>query len=434
VRRSGQFNGTTFISAQSPSQQGNITVGNITISPPPTFEQNESFGAVILSATGNIQVNGSIQARATEDSSQRDTTGSAVILFAPQGSITVTGDVSGRSVNLSSQNNITVGNIDVFPGFANDGDLVADSSTIIASRAGDVTVQTIRAPFSQIDVNAFGLFQAKGTFPTSFSSQPKGVPVSIQAQSRIRIQHGGEAFIDGLGVEKDAAGNPIFRVVPGNQRVFLSLESPDVPVLRFVYADGTPVFGDGDFTVDRDVTVRSVPYDSATLLPDTSFSVGLLVLKGGVDAVLRGVFQDSVLAPSSDIGITSVPRPRLPVSSGTPDTGITSVPRPRLPVNSGTPGTNLESESSIINSNFPPSDRPITLQQQPQLGAAGQVAQQVLNKQGQNTSCESPSTLAAVSLSETRSPRATTTSTTTANTPCASAAQDDAQILKILGE
>jgi hypothetical protein len=88
--------------------------------------------------------------------------------------------------------------------------------------------------------------------------------------------------------------------------------------------------------------------------------------------------------------------------------------------------------------NPPPVDPLTGLRQRFQAGEDGQVAQRQLNTQKQNASCESSSTIAAApstttSGTETRSPRATT-ATTAANTPCASATQDDAQILKILGE
>jgi hypothetical protein len=137
-------------------------------------------------------------------------------------------------------------------------------------------------------------------------------------------------------------------------------------------------------------------FGSAAFPVDASGLVGGITFTTGADSVLVGSIQN--------LFFPAIPKPTNPVNSTNSS---------NLILGNGSGGV-------------PPVDRPTTLQQQPQLGEAGQVAQQVLNKQAQNTSCEATSTIAAA-------PSATSAATT-ANTPCASAAQNDAQILKILGE
>jgi hypothetical protein len=163
-------------------------------------------------------------------------------------------------------------------------------------------------------------------------------------------------------------------------------------------------------------------YPSNLFSPGASGLAGGIAIDDGTNASLVGSLQYRSFTPKI-LGGTNLPGGE---GDGTLQNSGNS-PVDRTTTSSGGGGNTLQ------NSGNSPVDRP-TSQQQFQTGEAGQVAQRQLNRQDQAAVCNPSSTIASSSLSETRSPRATTASTTTANAPCTSAPSDDAQILKILGE
>ncbi|MBW4605332.1 MAG: filamentous hemagglutinin N-terminal domain-containing protein [Calothrix sp. FI2-JRJ7] len=281
---------------------GNITVGNITIEP----ASSEILGPVILSAKNDINVNGNISLGNFILDGSFNGINSPLILNSSEGSILVRGDINAGNTTLSGTNNINTGNLRVISsgGFGRINDFA-----FLSSETGKITVNTIRVPFGSISINAADTFQAKDTFLSSFTfTGPSEVPVSIQAQGNINIQHGGVKFTEGVGVEKDANGNTIYRVKADGRRVFFQGKD-DVGQIIFVDENGNPV-------PDRPVTVNSVAFDANNISSDGSFTAGLIVKKGGVDAGLYGAFGDTFLEGSADINVVAIPKPKTDVSSG----------------------------------------------------------------------------------------------------------------------
>ncbi|OKH41722.1 hypothetical protein NIES2101_33890 [Calothrix sp. HK-06] len=292
---------TNFSSTNTSTSAGNITVGNITIEP----ANSEILGSVILAAKNDINVNGNISLGNFILDGSFKGINSPLILNSSEGSILVKGDINAGNTTLSGAKNINIKNLRVISdqfGRIND-------FAFLSSETGKITVNTIRVPFGSIGINAADTFQAKDTFLSSFTfTGPSEVPVSIQAQGNINIQHGGVKFTEGVGVEKDANGNTIYRVKADGRRVFFQGKDDGGQII-FIDENGNPVS-------DRPVTVNSVAFDANNISPDESFTVGLIVKKGGVDAGLYGAFGDTFLEGSSDINVVAVPKPKTDVSSG----------------------------------------------------------------------------------------------------------------------
>jgi hypothetical protein len=372
------------------------------------------------------------------------------------------------------------------------GDLVAGrsfssslSSVALSSTQGNVIVSTINAGAYGIDVKAAGLFQAYGTLLESFQPNfirplpgtqvrqfldSKGIPVpdpTVQLQvgfvtsppisvigrpigraaglpdAPITIQYGDGTqlladqtfFISQLINPPNPAANAVGRIViRGGKSTALyggPLTSRIIPgndsfVRRTGFTDdGKPIVESitaGNFTVapsarlDRNEQYAARQFNTSDFPTIASGFSGVVVIASGGDNSFYGSVQSLQFMPIIDppFNPTKGNPPPVPPTKGNP---------PPVPPTKGNP---------------PPVDPLTGLRQRFQVGEDGQVAQRQLNTQKQNASCESSSTIAAApstttSGTETRSPRATT-ATTAANTPCASATQDDAQILKILGE
>lgn len=293
---------TTFSSTNTSTSVGNITVGNITIEP----ASSEILGPVILSAKNDINVNGNLSLGNFILDGSFNGINSPLILNSSEGGILVRGDINAGNTKLSGAKNINIGNLRVI---SSDGFGRINDFAFLSSETGKITVNTIRVPFGSISINAADTFQAKDTFLSSFTfTGPSEVPVSIQAQGNINIQHGGVKFTEGVGVEKDANRNTIYRVKADGRRVFFKGKD-DIGQIIFVDENGNPV-------PDRPVTVNSVVFDANNVSPDESFTAGLIIKKGGVDASLYGAFGDTFLEGSSDINVVAVPKPRTDTSSG----------------------------------------------------------------------------------------------------------------------
>jgi filamentous hemagglutinin family protein len=150
--------GSNFSSAGSIdilTNQGNIQVGDLTNA---SFTENDS-GSVSLSAVGNI-VAGKIN---VSDS---------VNLTATTGSITVndieTSNANDGSVSLFSTGSITAGNIQA--GYSEED--IESGLVKLKSTAGNILVETIIAGIGGVDIEAFGLFQAKSSITLNYDIQP----------------------------------------------------------------------------------------------------------------------------------------------------------------------------------------------------------------------------------------------------------------------
>ncbi len=303
------FAGTTFTTTNTSTSPGNITVGNISIEP---SNASEVLGPVILSAKNNININGNLSLGDLDFNGSFFGVNSPLNLTSAEGNITVTGDINAGNTILSSAKDTNIENLRIrteeFGGRNSD-------IAFLSSETGKITVNTIRVPFGSIDINAADIFRAQGTFPSSFTfTGPSEVPVSIQAQKNINIRHGGITFTDGIGVEKDAAGNTIYRVKADGRRVFFQGKDGGGQVV-FVDENGNPV-------ADRPVTVNNIAFDVNNISPDESFTAGLIIKKGGVDAGLYGAFGDTFLDGSSDISVVGVPKPQDSPTTNTENTEV----------------------------------------------------------------------------------------------------------------
>jgi len=260
-----------------------------------------------------------------------------------------------------------------------------------------------------------------------------GLTASILARdgdsgSQITIRHGGKPVANNSGfvtIETVLGGNGTAQFIVGPQRQRLN----QFEVTKLSATDFVPNSSTGIFYTGPAVRFQSYP---PLMLSSDQFPSSV---SGTVGTIARDAFQNSNGGRSF---------PGIPFVPLVQDSTVTTGSKPPVTPPGGSnppvdpPGGSNPPVTPPGGSN-PPVDPLTGLRQRFQAGEDGQVAQRQLNNQKQAGSCESPSTIAAAtnttsSLSETRSPRATTASTTTANAPCTSAPSDDAQILKILGE
>ena len=120
-----------------------------------TNSVNTAGGSVTLSATGKV-IAGDIQ-----------TTAGSVAIFA-------TGDITTGEIDTGGLDN------------------TADSSVTLSSTAGNILVSTIRTGADGIDIRAFGLFQATGSFGGSFFDGNRTTPAKYPSLA---------AFLDGKGID-----------------------------------------------------------------------------------------------------------------------------------------------------------------------------------------------------------------------------------------
>ncbi|MBD2337142.1 filamentous hemagglutinin N-terminal domain-containing protein [Calothrix sp. FACHB-156] len=357
-------------SSETPATSpGSITVnGDINMKLPD--EQNRNFGPVILSAKGDINVKGNI---ADQNLSSGDR-GSPVILNSSQGNITV-GDIKAGNPMLVSEGNITAKNI---LGGAILSQTFDQNSNIgfLFSRTGNIVLDTIFIRSGSIDISAGGIFQAKEAIATdSQFSGPSNVPVSVLAARHINIQHRNNNFEQGIGVERDQSGNPIYRLVekdqsgnpiykPGGRQVFFRgysfssdsdvlfrdkngnlvvVPKPDGQSDITVFGSNQAVFVDENeqFVSYRPITVNTVEFDPST---NVSYTRGLIILQQGQNAQLTGVYQDTQLGSSNGISVVTAP----PIVTN-PNSGTNS---PSSNNNNCVAGS-VDTQSQLINQNSP---------------------------------------------------------------------------------
>ncbi|QIR40036.1 filamentous hemagglutinin N-terminal domain-containing protein [Tolypothrix sp. PCC 7910] len=371
-------------SSETPATSpGSITVnGDINMKLPD--EQNRNFGPVILSAKGDINVKGNI---ADQNLSSGDR-GSPVILNSSQGNITV-GDIKAGNPMLVSEGNITAKNI---LGGAILSQTFEQNSNIgfLFSRTGNIVLDTIFIRSGSIDISAGGIFQAKEAIATdSQFSGPSNVPVSVLAARHINIQHGNNNFEQGIGVERDQSGNPIYRLVekdqsgnpiykPGGRQVFFRgysfssdpdvlfrdkngnlvvVPKPDGQSDSTVFGSNQAVFVDENeqFVSYRPITVNTVEFNPST---NASYTRGLIILQQGQNAQLTGVYQDTRLGSSNGISVVTAPpvvtNPVVtnPVVTNPVVTNPNSGTNSPSSNNNGVAGS-VDTQSQLINQNSP---------------------------------------------------------------------------------
>ncbi|WP_190509689.1 filamentous hemagglutinin N-terminal domain-containing protein [Leptolyngbya sp. FACHB-321] len=254
-----------------------------------------------------------------------------------------------------------------------------------------------------------------------------GLTASILARdggagSQITIRHGGKPVTNNSGfvaIETAPGSNGTAQFIVGPQQQRLNqFEVTDLSATGFVPNSPSGIFYTGSavkFQSYLPLTLGSNQFPSNVSGTAGTIATDAAQNSNGGRSFPGIPFVPLVQAPTVATGSNSLGNPPpVPPTEGNP---------PPVPPTEGSP---------------PPVDPLTGLRQRFQAGEDGQVAQRQLNNQKQDASCELPNTIAAApnttsSVSETRSPRVTTASTTASN-PCASAAQDDAQILKILGE
>ncbi|QIR40051.1 filamentous hemagglutinin N-terminal domain-containing protein [Tolypothrix sp. PCC 7910] len=300
--------GTTFQSTATPTSPASITInGNISILSPETPPASGfGLGTVILSAPGDINVNGSGYAIVNGNGtliSNLTNTGS-VIVTSSQGQIKINGSIAAGSTMLSSAGNINIIKQLLDPSSPN----ISVSTTsfdprnsdvlFLNSQTGNIVIDSIKVRYGNVDINTPGIFQIQSNFPNLFTNGGlRDIPVSIRAARNINIQHKGKTFTQGLGVERDEAGNPIYRLQSDNTQVFYKPTDTNSNII-FVDKDGKAVTGN--------VTVRTVPFNPGTVLPDTSYTNGLIVLQSGFNEQILGVYQDTQLGSSNRISVVTV--------------------------------------------------------------------------------------------------------------------------------
>ncbi len=375
------INGTIFESSETSVSPGNITVGNITI------ENNEVLGPVILSATNNINVNGSINSLGDfllDDNPNYGGINSPINLVSSEGSISVTGDIKAGNTMLLSKKDINSENIFV------ERNQERNDIALLNSENGKIILNTIQATFGSIDINSADVLQVKGTFTADFLSSGKynEVPTSILARDNINIQHGGKKFNDRIGITKDTDGNTIYSIVNSGKRAFSNIDSNNE--VNFVDENGDS-FSEG-------VKVNTVAFDVNDIPADESFVSGLILQRNGFNRIIIGSFGDAVLEGNSDISVVAVPKPDK-ISSGN--------------------GTSNGGESNNNNSNN-------------QNTPNGEVVQRQLNQDEKNEVCSPQSQIVAINRTEnTRGGTTVNNSQSSNNNPCKKS-NDNNNILKVI--
>ncbi|HEY9615418.1 MAG TPA: filamentous hemagglutinin N-terminal domain-containing protein [Microcoleaceae cyanobacterium] len=241
------------------------------------------------------------------------------------GSVT-SGNIQAGSLTVTGTGNLQLGTIVTRK---NPAPWLPTGSVSLTSTAGNIVVNSIRVLQEQtlsstdmnVAINAYGVFQSRSTFNIGSSySQLYNVPASIVTPGAVSIRSGGNVFTAGLGVERDAMGNPVFRTTTGSrsgEQVFIRPTSSNSSAMRFEYADGTIVM--------NDVSVRTVPYDLNSMSPNASYTVGTIFIGAGTDATLYGSFGDTRLQGSARIQVSTIPRPTEPIAT-IPSSSDTSAP------------------------------------------------------------------------------------------------------------
>ncbi|MGI0488642.1 filamentous hemagglutinin N-terminal domain-containing protein [Pantanalinema rosaneae CENA516] len=341
------------------------------------------------------------------------------------GSVTA-GNIQAGSLTVTGSGNLQLGTILTEQSSA---PWLATGNVSLTSTTGNVVVDSIRvlqgSPLSStdmaVDIRANGIFQARNTFLIGSSYNGlEDAPASIVTPGSVSIQHGGASFTAGLGVERDAAGNVVFRTSNGTragEQVFIRPTAANSSAMLFEFADGT-VVADTD-----NVTVRSVPYDLTTISPDASYTVGAIFIGAGTDAILYGSFGDSRLSNSSNIQVSTIPRPSLPIAN-TP----TSPTNPVTAANPGnSPGNNAS--SSTPNSSTSPTIATTSTIANPDT----QAIQRPITNQASIDGCSPGTMLVALNRGQNRNRAETTerSSAPTATDPCRQVS-NDGQILQVL--
>lgn len=279
--------------------------------------------------------------------------------------VTATGSITAGNIRAGSLTGSGAGNLQLgtIVTEKNSAPWLPTGSVRLTSTSGNVVVNSIRvlqvntlsSTEMNVDIKANGVFQARNTFLIGSSySGLENAPASIVTPGTVSIQHGGASFTAGLGVERDASGNVVFRTNSGarsGEQVFIRSTAANSSAMRFEFADGT--------VVTDDVTLRPVPYDLTSVSPDASYTVGAIFIGAGTDAILYGSFGDSRLSNSSNIQVSTIPRPDAPIAT------IPSSPNnPGTATNSGNTPTNSSASTAIANTTIRPDtqgiQRPLT--------------------------------------------------------------------------
>jgi hypothetical protein len=150
-----------------------ITIGSINLA--------QNNGIVLL--TNQYNPNTSLSGGTIQVSGQQGSTNGSISLafsdpksgavIIDSRSSLITGDINAiqSSVALSAVNNITTGKIITASVSVNQNNSVA-----LTSSAGNIVVRTINAGSNGIDINAFGLFQATGSFDEGFYAEYSIMP------------------------------------------------------------------------------------------------------------------------------------------------------------------------------------------------------------------------------------------------------------------
>ena len=269
----------------------------------------------------------------------------------------------------------TVGNIELGDIESGGTPNYSNNKTTLIAQNGDIFTGKITSGYNGIAIEALRFFRGKGfDMYTDYVPGPdrRGI-----LRGNIAIKHGGESF------QVDLGETIVLAPGRGNNEVTVSLPRPFISVI------GTGTF---DFVVGPDLVLeRDINNNPIRLRSDVS-----------------GIFEDVVI---------SYP--------GNASSIVTTLNRPfkgnvYQPGDNTNLGVNQESVSSpnLISSNNEPGFR---------VGQETQATvQRQINSQEQSSVCNLSTTIASSTTPEARSPG-------TSKNPCSSV-EDDAQILKILGE
>ncbi|MGB3637774.1 MAG: filamentous hemagglutinin N-terminal domain-containing protein [Rivularia sp. (in: cyanobacteria)] len=314
--------------------KGNIQGGNITIDKVGTFPQNGDPDISILNSGSALILRAGVTELANSPQSTNVGTTSFISTANPssEGEIQVGNINAGSSVILSAKGDIVTGSINTIAPLSS-RPIITDSVNLVSS-AGNIVVDYIQVKDQNLDssrigdikIDSFGVFRATDSFIIDAASFGNGftqdLKASIVAPGKISIKHGGESFQPALGLEKDSNGKVVFRLVlPGNPRdgEQVIATGSGGTAANLVFLDGSPVNRDSldiPFSTIISTTVREIPFNLDNLSENTSYTVGGIFVKAGLDAGLYGSFQDTELSNSSNINVVTVPKPEETTPNG----------------------------------------------------------------------------------------------------------------------
>ncbi len=219
----------------------------------------------------------------------------------------------------------------------------------LSIQPGDILLHSLKTPMTGNPSKRSGYYydviiDAQTTFRAFEVLDPNArLPVSLRSVGDITIRHGGTAFVQAIGYQRDAKG--IVFKDPQNRRVLFNGLGMDTQV-RYKYEDDGSPF---DINTQSFSVTTDPQFNPTTLNAQQSYTKGTVVIQNNNgNGSLSGVLQESTLPTSRDIQVsqgsrivgTDEPSPAI-----TPTNPLTLVPSIELTTLSKTAACSPDGQS-----------------------------------------------------------------------------------------